>query len=223
MIKLPTLSPRSVQLAFLLVASEISPKVVLSLFPLKISWFKSKPDQNLESHVGCCSCTLKKWLLKEFASTMQAATNADVQHPTSALLQPYLSSHISWSLCVTLTATFCLMLAHPDAPGTCLLQGCCSARLDSTGVRHGLLCHTCPADLQADTEQGCPKARLMLQHNPHPQPLLPALLPCVTPYPTCPQQLLPMAVKGVVGSWSQHGLPKNKHAQDSLYTHGLSY
>lgn len=100
MIKLPTLSPRSVQLAFLLVASEISPKVVLSLFPLKISWFKSKPDQNLESHVGCCSCTLKKWLLKEFASTMQAATNADVQHPTSALLQPYLSSHISWSLCV---------------------------------------------------------------------------------------------------------------------------
>lgn len=116
-----------------------------------------------------------------------------------------------------------LMLAHPDVPGTCLLQGCCSAQLDPSGVRHGLLCHTCPAELQADTEQGCPKARLTLQHNPHPQPLLPVLLPYVTPYPTCTQQLLPVAVKGVVGSWSQHGLPKNKHAQDSLYTHGLSY
>lgn len=101
-IKLPTLSPRSVQLAFLLVVSEISPRIVLNLFPLKISQFKSKPDQNLESHGGCCSCTLKKWLLKEFGSAMTGSHRCWVS--TSNLsLAPAISeqSHLMVSVCDT--------------------------------------------------------------------------------------------------------------------------
>lgn len=100
----------------------------LAFFHLKAHGLKVSQTKTWRVMEAVAPVPLRNGCWKKLEVQWQA-TYADFQHPTSALLQPYLSSHTSWSLCVTLTDTFCLMLAQPEVPSTCLVQGCCSAWL----------------------------------------------------------------------------------------------
>lgn len=218
MIKLPTLSPRSVQLAFFLSASEISPRIVFSLFPLKSSWFKSKPDKNLEGHGGCCSCTLKKWLLKEIGSAMTghlcwfSAPNLSLAPAISE------QSHLMVSVCDT--HRYLLPHAGPAQgpfymPSAGLLF--CLAGTHA-GVRHGLLCHICLQKYRQTWSRAAPRQGSCSTIIPTP---LATSAPALHDS-TCTPQLLQWQWNGLWAAGISMVFPKISMHR-TLYTHGLSH
>lgn len=149
----------------------------------------------------------------------QAAIEADFQHPTSALLQPYLSSHISWSLCVTLTDTFCLMLAHPEAPRPCQCRAAWLGPMLGTGTASSV--STALQNCRQTWSRAAPRQRSCSSIIPTSAFSCQCSCPAPASAPHTPDSCCQWQWKGLWAAGISMVFSKNKHAQDSLYTHGL--